>query len=104
MIHKWMLQIFRRRVLLAILISIQFGIFAVLINQSITYSIFLKTLFTFLSIAIALHVVWKKGKEAYKITWILQVLIFPVYGALFYLMFNRQTKTKKITKKIRRCI
>lgn len=100
MIHKWMLQIFRRRVLLAILILIQFGIFAVLINQSITYSIFLKTLFTFLSIAIALHVVWKKGKEAYKITWILQVLIFPVYGALFYLMFNRQTKTKKLQKKL----
>lgn len=100
MIHKWMLQIFRRRVLLAILILIQFGIFAVLVNQSIAYSIVLKTIFTFLSIGIALHVVWKKGKEAYKITWILQVLIFPVYGALFYLMFNRQTKTRKLQNKL----
>lgn len=98
--HKWMIQIFRRRVLLAVLILIQFGIFAILINQSIAYSIGLKTLFTFLSIAIALHVVWKKGKEAYKITWVLQVLIFPVYGALFYLMFNRQTKTRKLQKKL----
>lgn len=101
-LNKWMIHIFRRRVLLALLILIQFGIFAVLINQSIAYSIVLKTLFTFLSIAIALHVVWKKGKEAYKITWILQVLIFPVYGALFYLMFNRQTKTRKLQKKLER--
>ncbi|WP_179128487.1 cardiolipin synthase [Marinilactibacillus piezotolerans] len=100
MLHKWLLQIFRRRVLIAILIVIQFAIFAVIINQSVAYSIVLETLFTFLSVAIALHVVWKKGKEAYKITWILQVLIFPVYGALFYLIFNRQTKTRKLQKKL----
>ncbi|WP_208559343.1 cardiolipin synthase [Marinilactibacillus kalidii] len=98
--HKWLVQIFRRRVLLALLIVIQFGIFSFMINQSIAYSIVLESVFTAVSILIALHVVGKKGKEAYKITWILQVLIFPVYGALFYLMFNRQTKTKKLQKKL----
>lgn len=101
MIHKWMVQIFRRRVLLAILIIVQFSIFAYMVNQSVAYSIVIESLFTLLSIMIALHVVGKKGKEAYKITWILQVLIFPVFGALFYLMFNRQTKTKKLQKKLK---
>lgn len=100
MSSKWLLQIFRRRVLLALFLLIQFGIFAVLINQTIVHSIFLESVFVLLSIGVALHVVWKKGKEAYKITWILQVLIFPVYGTLFYLTFNRQTKTKKLQEKL----
>lgn len=99
---KWLLQIFRRRVLLALLLIFQFGLFAFVINQSITYSIFWEAFFTFLSIGVALHVVWKRGKEAYKITWILQVLIFPVYGTLFYLMFNRQTKTRKLQDKLQK--
>lgn len=97
---KWLMQLFKRRVILALLIIIQFAIFGFVVNQSLAYSIFWETVFTMLSIGVALHVVWKKGKEAYKITWILQVLIFPVYGTLFYLIFNRQTQTKKLQAKL----
>lgn len=100
MSKKWLMYLFKRRVLLALLIIVQFTIFGFVINQSLGYSLFWETLFTLLSIGVALHVVWKKGKEAYKITWILQVLIFPVYGTLFYIMFNRQTQTKKLQSKL----
>lgn len=92
--------IFKRRILLALLLIIQFFIFGYIINQSVTQSIFWETFFTLLSISVALHVIWTKGKEAYKITWILQVLIFPVYGTLFYIMFNRQTQTRKFQRKL----
>lgn len=100
MSKKWLMYLFKRRVMLALLIIVQFTIFGFVINQSLGYSLFWETLFTLLSIGVALHVVWKKGKEAYKITWILQVLIFPVYGTLFYIMFNRQTQTKKLQSKL----
>lgn len=100
MSKKWLMYLFKRRVLLAFFIVIQFLVFATIINQSMAYSIFFETLFTLLSIGVALHVVWKKGKEAYKVTWILQVLIFPIYGTLFYLMFNRQTQTKALQEKL----
>lgn len=100
MSKKWLMYLFKRRVILALLIIVQFTIFGFVINQSLGYSLFWETLFTLLSIGVALHVVWKKGKEAYKITWILQVLIFPVYGTLFYIMFNRQTQTKKLQVKL----
>ncbi|EXJ22927.1 Cardiolipin synthetase [Alkalibacterium sp. AK22] len=100
MSKKWLMYLFKRRVLLALFIIVQFTIFGFIINQSLAYSIFWETLFTLLSIGVALHVVWKKGKEAYKITWILQVLIFPVYGTLFYLMFNRQTRTNKLQHRL----
>ncbi|MCC5889234.1 MAG: cardiolipin synthase [Alkalibacterium sp.] len=100
MIKKSLMYLFKRRVMLASLIIVQFTIFGFIINQSLGYSLFWETLFTILSIGVALHVVWKKGKEAYKITWILQVLIFPVYGTLFYIMFNRQTQTKKLQSKL----
>lgn len=100
MSKKWLMYLFKRRVLLALFIIVQFTIFGFIINQSLAYSIFWETLFTLLSIGVALHVVWKKGKEAYKITWILQVLIFPVYGTLFYLMFNRQTRTNKLQQRL----
>lgn len=97
---KWLMYLFKRRILLAFFIIIQFIVFGIIINQSFAYSIVLETVFTLLSIGVALHVVWKKGKEAYKVTWILQVLIFPIYGTLFYLMFNRQTQTRKLQKKL----
>lgn len=100
MFKKGLMYLFKRRVLLALFIIIQFIIFGFVINQSLAYSIFWETVFTILSIGVAFHVVWKKGKEAYKISWILQVLIFPVYGTLFYLMFNRQTRTKQLQDKL----
>ncbi|PRY82809.1 cardiolipin synthase [Alkalibacterium olivapovliticus] len=100
MVKKALMYLFKRRVILALFIIIQFVIFGFVINQSLAYSILWETLFTVLSIGVAFHVVWKKGKEAYKITWILQVLIFPVYGTLFYLMFNRQTHTRKLQNKL----
>ncbi|MFO8069593.1 MAG: cardiolipin synthase [Alkalibacterium sp.] len=97
---KMLIYLFRRRILLTFLIIIQFIVFGIIILQSVAYSIILETIFTLLSIGVALHVVWKKGKEAYKVTWILQVLIFPIYGTLFYLMFNRQTRTKKLQRSL----
>lgn len=100
MSKKWLMYLFKRRVILALLIIGQFTIIGFILNQSLGYSLFWETVFTLLSIGVALHVVWKKGKEAYKITWILQVLIFPVYGTLFYIMFNRQTQTKKLQLKL----
>jgi len=100
MIKKWTMILFKRRVLLALLILIQFAIIGLIVNQSIATSLVWETIFTLLSIGVALHVVWKKGKEAYKITWILQVLIFPIYGTLFYIIFNRQTQTKKLQRKL----
>jgi len=100
MIKKWTMILFKRRVLLAFLILIQFAIIGLIVNQSIATSLVWETIFTLLSIGVALHVVWKKGKEAYKITWILQVLIFPIYGTLFYIIFNRQTQTKKLQRKL----
>lgn len=98
--RKMLRYLFKRRVLLALLLIIQFVIFASLVTESIAQSLFWETFFGLLSVSVALHVVWKKGKEAYKITWILQVFLFPIYGTLFYLMFNRQTQTRKLQKKL----
>ncbi|OJF94134.1 PLDc N-terminal domain-containing protein [Alkalibacterium sp. 20] len=100
MSKKLLMYLFKRRILLTFFIIIQFIVFGIIIMQSFAYSIVLETIFTLLSIGVALHVVWKKGKEAYKVTWILQVLIFPIYGTLFYLMFNRQTQTKKLQESL----
>lgn len=53
----------------------------------------------FLSIAAVLWIVNNKSNSAYKIAWIIPIMLFPIFGGLFYLFFGgnqtgRKTKDK----------
>ena len=52
-----------------------------------------------ISIAVAIHIIAGKDKEAYKLTWIFFILIFPVFGGLLYLFFFFQTRSRKFLKR-----
>lgn len=52
-------------------------------------------LFEFLGILISLVIINTSRNPAYKISWILFVLLVPLAGSMFYLMFGRQKYSKK---------
>ena len=63
-------------------------------------SLLINILLKLISILVALHIVAKKDKSAYKLTWVFLILLFPVFGGLFYLLFKFQSSTRIFSKKI----
>jgi hypothetical protein len=50
------------------------------------YFVYLYSAFELLSLGVALHVLNKKNNPTYKLAWVIPILLFPVFGGLFYLL------------------
>ena len=98
--QKWFRQIFRRRVLIIIMLLIQVGFLAYFIISGSMFSQRFSKLLTLLSLFVALYVISKKEKGAFKLTWVFLILLFPLFGGLMYLLFNFQTSTKRFSNRI----
>ena len=55
-----------------------------------------------LGFVLAVYVINKRINPAFKIVWIVMILIVPVFGALFYLYIHLQTERRAFNKKILR--
>lgn len=97
---KWTRYLFTRRMIFAYAIIIQLGFFFFLIISGSNSFVYLAKFFRFLSTLVAIHIITKREKDAYKLTWVFLVLLFPIFGGLMYIMFYRQTSRKKVRKRI----
>lgn len=97
---KWVHQLFRRRALVVILILIQlaFIVYAIISGSQLSRNF--SRLLTVVSFFVALYVVSKREKGAFKLTWVFLVLLFPLFGGIFYLITNFQTASRNFAKKI----
>ena len=92
-------SLLRRRLLIILLILVQLAfIIYTLASGSIASSIISKAL-TALSVLVCLYIVSSDSKGAYKLTWVFMILLFPVFGGLFYLFFSFQSTTKRAAEK-----
>ena len=93
------IRLFRHRVniILLLLLQIAFIAFLLITSNRIMYA--LNTVMTILGAIISLRIISNDEKSGYKITWIFIILIFPLFGVSFYLIFNAQISRKKIFKK-----
>ncbi len=96
---KWFRDLFKRRMFVAFLILVQFLLIIYFIISG-SNSLLINVLLKLISILVALHIVAKKDKSAYKLTWVFLILLFPVFGGLFYLLFKFQSSTRAFSKKI----
>ena len=55
----------------------------------------------FLSIIALLWIINDKSNPAYKIGWIIPILLFPIFGGLFYIFFGRNKLNKRQRKKMK---
>lgn len=53
-----------------------------------------------LALILVVYIINKPGNPAFQIAWILPILVFPVFGALFYVYFNAQIDTKALNRRI----
>ncbi len=100
LLKSWFRKLLRRRLFIVLMILLQCAtILWFLFDNSIVSDTFRQLLNT-LSLLVALHIISKRTKEAYKLTWVFTILCFPVFGGLLYLLFRYQTRSKRLLKKV----
>ncbi len=97
---KWFRALLRSRFIIIVMLISQILFLIWIVNSSSRTSTTISGIMTFVSFCVSVYIISKKDKGAYKLTWIFLVLLFPVFGGLFYLMFNFQLSYKRYAKKI----
>lgn len=100
--QKWYRALFRRRVLVILLLLIQMAFIVYsLLSRSLISTVTASGL-SILSVAVCFYIIAREDKEAYKLTWVFLIMLFPLFGGLFYLLFNFQSTTKRFKRIVRR--
>ena len=96
---KWFRELLKKRLFFCLLILIQMGSLGYFILSRSVASAVLNAALRLTSVVVALHIISRRDKEAYKLTWVFFILIFPVFGGLTYLFFRCQTRSKKYLRR-----
>lgn len=91
---------FRRMVIIPLLIIIQLGILTFAIWKITESFVYLYAVFVLISIFAVVYIASTKDNPSYKLAWTIPVLLFPVFGGLFYLIFGLKKTTKRFRTKI----
>ena len=82
-----------RLFIVAVLILLQLGL---IIGVMVSLSGFklVSDLLRFINFFLIIYIVNKQENPSYKLAWIILVLVFPLFGGLFYLMFGGRKMPK----------
>lgn len=98
--RKWFRALFRRRMFVALIILIQLAAFLILLYSGSLYSKALTVFFNIVSLAVSLHIIVKRDKGEFKLTWVFVIMLFPVFGGLLYLLLHVQSSDRRFSKYI----
>lgn len=96
---RWFGVLVRRRAYVVVLLALQLAMLLAMTLSSIHYFHFMYWVFSFISFLVALYIINKKEKPAYKLTWIILILLLPIFGGLFYLIFRFQSSNRIFRKR-----
>jgi cardiolipin synthase len=96
--------VFRRRAFVILILLVQIGFFIFLIIGSSMSFQYISWGLNVLSIIVSIHVLNKKEKAAYKLTWIFLIMTFPIFGGILYIIFYFQSNPRTLKRLIRRTI
>lgn len=96
---KWFGSLLRRRMLIIVILLFQIVFIIYSLLSTSEASNIVRNSLTVISFAVALHVVAAdSNRGAYKLTWVLLILLFPVFGGFLYLLVSFQSSTKRFRK------
>lgn len=99
--EKFLKKLLSRAFIVGFLIFIQFVILMGAIWKVSEDFIYVYFLFIFISIVVFIYIVSRKDNPSYKLAWAVPVLLVPVFGGLFYLIFGGNKTSKKFRKQIK---
>jgi len=96
---RWLRRILRQRILVILLILFQFAFvgYSILTNSRV-FSI-VGSAATFVSLCVALYIIVSEDKPAYKISLTFLILLFPLFGGPFYLLYKGNLIWHKLYKR-----
>lgn len=92
--------LFSRMAIIGLLICLQLAILIFAIWKLTESFVYLYVLFSLISIFAVIYIVSTKDNPSYKLAWTIPVLLVPVFGGLFYLLFGLRKTTKKFRAKM----
>ena len=92
--------IFSRTGIFLVLILIQVLFFIGTTFHLREYTVYIYGVLIMLRVAVIIYIINRKGNPAFKITWILAVLAFPVVGTLFYMYSEMQVGTSFMRQRL----
>ncbi len=96
---KWFMLILQRRLFVIFLILLQIVFLALLISVGSSYYSIISSLLTIVSVVVLIHILSEKNKGAYKLTWVIPIMLFPLFGGLLYLLLKFQGSTRKFSRR-----
>ena len=93
--------LFQRLVIVGLLILVQLALLLTMIVWFDRYFVYFYAICVLVSIGAALYILSAKTNPAYKIAWLIPILLFPVFGGLFYLMFGGGKLTRGERRRMR---
>ena len=94
-------KLLNRRVFIILLILLQI-VFTALLLIYYTRLAWLSDILTLFSVITALHLLLRQDKAAFKMSLIFLILLFPVFGGVFYWIFHSQTNSHGLRKRLAR--
>lgn len=90
------------RILIAgMLIFIQIAWMVLFFISLTNYSVAINSFFTLISVIAVLVVINGRSNPAYKLAWVVPIMIVPILGGLMYLVFGNRNPSKRFQKKLR---
>ena len=97
---KYLKLIFNRLFVFGLMILVQVVYMLLILNKFSHYSQVWSVICMILSILVVLFIVNKEDNPAYKIAWIIPILLFPIFGGLLYLFLGNKKPTRRMRDKI----
>ena len=96
----WLLELLQRRILIGILLLIQLAFIVYSILSNSVSSDIIRECLTAVSFFVSLAVLSSRGKGAYKTSLVFLILMFPLFGGIFYLFYKWQLVFRPLSKRL----
>lgn len=96
--HSWFRRLLYRRLLVGLIILVQFSFIVYAAFSGSRESRAIAITLEVISLLAVLYIIAAPTKGAYKLTWVILILTMPLFGGLFYLMFSMQSSTKRFRR------
>ena len=89
--------VFSRTALILLLVVVQFLLMLGIATYLRDYVVYVYSAMNILGAVIVIYIINQRGNPAFNMTWVLLILIFPVFGCLFYLYVKSQLGTRSVS-------
>ena len=98
---KVLKSLLSRTSMIALAILVQVAVLVLMITQFSNYYVWFYGVCYVISIVVTLWILNNSElNPTYKLAWIVAILLFPIFGGLFYLMFGRSRHSRMIRRSV----